>query len=171
MINIIYKNIFKFDHSQSGSVAVVVALSMIVLLTMFAFVIDAGYLYGEKNKFQNGVEAAAMAGAVSLCDGDPEGVARQVAIDNGLPADSITVKVGFYDEKDLYNDFLVYKDFVAEDENGAGDDYPADEFNNAVMVRLNATKETLMGGFVGKDEVEVGAAAVAYLKRYSMLYG
>jgi len=51
MKNIIYKKIFKFDHSQSGSVAVVVALSMIVLLTMFAFVIDTGYLYGEKNKF------------------------------------------------------------------------------------------------------------------------
>ncbi len=60
---IIYKNIFRFNHSQSGSVAVVVALSMIVLLTMFAFVIDTGYLYGEKNKYQNGVEAAAMAGS------------------------------------------------------------------------------------------------------------
>ena len=48
---IIYKNIFRFNHSQSGSVAIVVALSMIVLLTMFAFVIDTGYLYGQKNKF------------------------------------------------------------------------------------------------------------------------
>ena len=50
------------------------------------------YLYGEKNKCQNGVEAAPLAGAVSLCDGDPEGVARQVAIDNGLTAGSIMVK-------------------------------------------------------------------------------
>jgi hypothetical protein len=157
--------------SQAGSVAVVVALSMIVLLAMFAFVIDAGYLYGQKNKFQNGVEAAAMAGAVSLCDGDPdwvEGVARQVAVDNGLPAGSITVQVGFYDEKDLYEDFPVYKDFVWE--GGAG--YPEDEFNNAVMVKLNATEETLMGGFVGKDEVNIGASAVAYLPRYGLLsYG
>jgi hypothetical protein len=154
-----------YNNNQSGSVAVVVALSMIVLLTMFAFVIDAGYLYGEKNKYQNGVEAAAMAGAVSLCDGDPEGVARRVAIDNGLPRGSLVVQAGFYDEKDLYENFSVYKDFVAEGEAG----YPEDEFNNAVMVKLNATKETLMGGFVGKDEVEVGAAAVAYLKRYGLL--
>ncbi|MCD6271800.1 MAG: hypothetical protein J7K30_02880 [Deltaproteobacteria bacterium] len=29
--------------------------------------------------------SAAMVGAVSLCDGDSEGVARQVAIENGLP--------------------------------------------------------------------------------------
>ncbi len=157
-----------YPKSQAGSVAIVVALSMIVLLAMFAFVIDTGYLYGEKNKYQNGVEAAAMAGAVSLCDGDPAGVARQVAIDNGLPADSITVQVGFYDEKDLYGDFPEYKDFVWEE--GAG--YPEDEFNNAVMVKLNATEETLMGGFLGKDEVAVGAAAVAYVTRYGLLsYG
>ena len=109
-----------------------------------------------------------MAGAVSLCDGDPdwvEGVARQVAIDNGLPAGSLVVKVGFYDEKDLYGNFPVYKDFVWEE--GAG--YPEDEFNNAVMVKLDVTEETLMGGFVGKDEVTVGATAVAYLQRYGML--
>ena len=116
MKNIIYKKIFKFDYSQSGSVAIVVALSMIVLLTMFAFVIDAGYLYGEKNQYQNGVEAAAMAGAVSLCNDDPEGVVRQVAIDNGLPAGSLVVKVGFYDEKDIYENFPVYGDFVEEGE-------------------------------------------------------
>ncbi len=139
---------------------------MIVLLTMFAFVIDTGYLYGEKNQFQNGVEAAAMAGAVSLCDGDPLGVARQTAIDNGLPAGSFVVKVGFYDEKDIYDDFPVYRDFVAED---APVGYPDDEYNNAVMVRLNATEETLMGGFVGKDEVNIGASAVAYLVRYGIL--
>ena len=150
--------------SQSGSVAIVVALAMIVLLTMFAFVIDTGYLYGEKNKYQNGVEAAAMTGAVSLYDDDPEGVALRVAIDNGLPTGSITVQVGFYDE----GDFPGYRDFVEEGEGG----YPEDQFNNAVMVKLNATEETLMGGFVGKDEVAVGAAAVAYVTRYGLLsYG
>ena len=96
MKNIIYKNIFKFDHPQAGSVALIVALSMIVVLTIFAFVIDTGYLYGGKKQYQNGVEEAAMAGAVSLCDEDSEGVARQVASENGLPADSssITVQVG-----------------------------------------------------------------------------
>ena len=112
MKNIIYKKIFKFDHSQSGSVAVVVALSMIVLLAMFAFVIDTGYLYGEKNQYQNGVEAAAMAGAVSLCDGDPAGVARQVAIDNGLPAGPITKKTTLSEIYKLifpHSNYLIFK--------------------------------------------------------------
>ncbi len=162
------KFFFNLTHSQSGSVVIVVALSMMVLLIMAAFVIDTGYLYGEKNKFQNGVEAAAMAGAVSLCDEDPEGVTRQIAVENGLPAGSLVVKAGFYDENDLYDNFSEYKDFVAEGEG----EYPEKEFNNAVMVKLNATEETLMGGFVGKDEVTVGAAAVAYLAGYGLLsYG
>jgi len=52
--------------------------------------------------------------------GDHEGVARQVAIDNGPPAGAITVQVGFYDENDIYTDFSEYKDFVWEE--GAG--YP-----------------------------------------------
>ncbi len=163
MKNIIYKKFFNFDYSQSGGVAVVVALSMILLITMFAFVIDTGYLYGEKNKYQNGVEAAAMAGAVSLCDGDSDwviSVAKQVAKDNGLPAGSIGVTVGFYDEKDIYPDFH----FVEEEEaRNLG------EFNNAVMLKLNATEELLMGGFMDKDEVVVRSAAVAYLVRYGML--
>ena len=33
-----------------------------------------------------------MAGAVSLCDDDPEGGCPQVAIDNGLPAGPIMLK-------------------------------------------------------------------------------
>ena len=45
MKNIIYKKIFKFDHSQAGSVVIVVTLSMIVLLAIFAFVIDAVFLF------------------------------------------------------------------------------------------------------------------------------
>ena len=154
-----------YKNNQSGSVAIIVALSMVVLITMFAFVIDAGYLYGQKNQYQNGVEAAAMAGAVSLCDADPEGVARQVAIDNGLPAGSITVQTGFYDENDLYGDFGVYKNFVADEEAG----YPEEEFNNAVMVKLNKNVDTLLGGFLGKDEVTMGAAAVAYVTPYGLL--
>jgi len=120
MKTIIYKNIFQFNHSQAGSVAIVVALSMIVLLTIFAFVIDAGYLYGEKNKFQNGVEAAAMAGAVSLCDVDPEGVARQVAIDNGLPAGSITEKTTLGTRISIFqkNNFIYYEELKGYNEAG-----------------------------------------------------
>jgi len=156
-----------FYKNNRGNIAIIVAISLTVLIGMLAIVIDGGWLYASKNKYQNGVEAAAMAGAVSLCDGDPDDSARLIAQENGLPFDesSLEVQIGFYDEKDIYENFPVYKDFVAEGEAW----YPEEEFNNAVMVKLNATEETLMGGFVGKDEVTVEAAAVAYLKRYGLL--
>ncbi len=144
-------------RSQQGSVAVVVAFFLVGLLMMFAFVLNTGYLYGEKNTYQNAAEAAAMAGAARLCDGDAIEVATQVAKDNGAPQGSVTVIPGFYDEES--------EQFFAE----GSDDYPEDEYNNAVMVRLDKDEDTLMGGFVGKDKVKIRAAAVAYLVRYGML--
>jgi hypothetical protein len=151
--------------NQTGSIVLIIALSLSLILTMFFIFIDTGYLYSEKNIYQNAVEAAAMAGAASLCDDDPEAVAREIAVENGLPAGSITVQVGFYDQNDVYNDFPEYKDFVWE----ASDAYPEEEYNNAVMVVLQETEKTLMGGFAVEDEVTVGAAAVAYLKQYGLL--
>jgi hypothetical protein len=151
--------------NRTGSIALIIALSMVLILTLFFIFIDTGYLYSEKNIYQNGVEASAMAGAASLCDEDPEALAREIAVKNGLQIESLVVRVGFYDENDEYNDFPEYKDFVWE----ASAAYPEGEYNNAVMVVLHATEKTLMGGFAGKDEVTIGAAAVAYVKNYGMV--
>ena len=155
------------NKNNRGNVAIIVAISLTVLIGMLALVIDGGNLYATKNKYQNGVEAAALAGAIHLCD-NPEGVARQIAQGNGLPStagEGLTVHVGYYDEADQYDDFSVYKDFVAE-----GDaDYPAEEYNNAVMVSLNADVSTFLAGIFGKEKVPVSAKAVAYAERYGML--
>ena len=144
-------------RSQQGSVAVVVAFFLVGLLMMFAFVLNTGYLYGEKNRYQNGVEAAAMAGASRLCDGDAIEVATQVAKDNGAPQGSVTVTLGFYDEEG--------EQFFAEGSDG----YPEDEYNNAVLVCIRSTENTMLGGFMGKDQTQVGAVAVAYLERYGIM--
>jgi len=155
------------NKNNRGNIAIIVAISLTVLIGMLALVVDGGWLYLTKNKWQNGVEAAALAGAIHLCD-DPEGIARQIAQENGLPStveEGLTVHVGYYDEADQYGDFSVYKDFVAE-----GDaDYPAEEYNNAVMVSLNADISTFLAGIFGKEEVDVSAKAVAYAERYGML--
>ncbi len=158
---------FRANINESGNVAVIVALFLTVLLGMLAVVVDGGYLYSEKNRFQNGVDAAAMAGAINLCKDDPEETAREIARENNIPYDeeSLEVQLGFYDEKNEYEDFSDYEDFVAE-----GDfDYPEEQYNNAVMVRLNRDIETLVAGFAGKDKVPVEAATVAYRIRYGML--
>ena len=154
-------------RKNTGNIAIVVAVSLTVLIGMLALVVDGGNLYATRDKYQNGVEAAAMASALHLCDDDPIGVARVIAGENGLPFDSesLTVTKGFYDENNEYNDFTAYRDFVAE---GAGD-YPDGEYNNAVMVSLDADVSTFLAGIFAREQVSVKSGAVAYLKRYGIV--
>ncbi|RLC10276.1 MAG: hypothetical protein DRH43_06685 [Deltaproteobacteria bacterium] len=143
--------------SQRGSIAIMAAIFMTVFITVLAFMVNAGYLYGEKNRYQNAAEAAAMAGAARLCDEDAIEVATQIAMENGAPQGSVTGTLGFYDVES--------EQFYPE----GSDEYPDGEYNNAVMVRIQRTENTILGGFLGKDKTQVGASAVAYLVRYGML--
>ncbi len=143
--------------SQKGSIAITAAIFMTVFFTVLAFLVNTGYLYSEKSIYQNAAEAAAMAGAVRLCDGDAIDVAKQIAIENGAPQGSVTVTLGFYDEES--------EQFYPEGSN----DYPDDEYNNAVLVCIQRTENTILGSFLGKDKAQVGASAVAYLERYGII--
>lgn len=53
---------------QSGAVAVIVALSMVMLLGFAALAIDVGYLAATKNELQNVADAAALAATGELGD-------------------------------------------------------------------------------------------------------
>lgn len=53
-------------HSQRGAVAVIVALTIVVLLGMLGLVIDLGHLYVAKSELQNAADAAALSGAKQL---------------------------------------------------------------------------------------------------------
>ncbi|MGE4486015.1 MAG: pilus assembly protein TadG-related protein [Oscillospiraceae bacterium] len=59
----LFKNIFS---SQSGSVAVVTALSLTVLMGFSALVLDLGVSYNEASKLQNALDSAALAAAREL---------------------------------------------------------------------------------------------------------
>ncbi len=150
---------------RCGNVAVSVALLLSVLMVTMVFVIDTGYLYSEKNRYQNAVEAAAIAGAGGLCADDPVATARAIAAANGLPVDAVTVRVGFYDADGRHGDFGTYRDFVAA---GQGD-YPEEEVNNAVMVALQSDEPTLLSGPARQAAVCVAATAVAYVRQYGLV--
>lgn len=143
-------------RNQHGAVAVSVALLLVVLLAVMALAMDTSYLYLKKSAYQNGVEAAALAGVRQLCDGDWEEVTRQVAEANGVPSDSIslTVETGFYDELNEFSGNLgEYKDFGPP---------PSGRYINAVHVRLSHNLPSLTGM---NATATVAAEAVAYLKR------
>ncbi|WP_243368267.1 pilus assembly protein TadG-related protein [Fundidesulfovibrio soli] len=57
---------FQTDTRQGGSVAVVVALALVVLAGFGAFAVDLGYLKWKRGQMQAAADAAAMAGAASL---------------------------------------------------------------------------------------------------------
>ncbi|VFQ46177.1 putative flp pilus-assembly tadg-like n-terminal [Desulfoluna butyratoxydans] len=167
-------------HEQ-GSIVLVVAFFMTALLMMLALVIESGYLFSEKRTLQNCVDAAAMAGALHLCDGAPEARARKVLVQNLFPGNEavedpavdedlpqnheVEITRGYYDENDAYDDFLVYKEFAAE-----GDpDFPADEYVNAVKVSLTVRESLLMGELEKKKNVDVHVASVAFRRRFGIL--
>ena len=168
----------KWRRKEDGAVSIVVAISLFVLLGFLALVLDGGYLYATKNKYQNAVEAAALAGSIHLCGEDPVLTAREIAKANGIPyteEEGLDVALGFYDEHDRYEDFGVYKDFVEDpDPNTSRNeavDAPNEDpvHNNAVMVSLNGHVQTALAGFLGYNVVQVSTAAVAYLERYLMV--
>ena len=166
-----------------GNIAIIVAVSLTVLIGMLALVVDGGNLFATKDKYQNGVEAAALAGVWHMCDGNFEAVVRQIAQENGIPhtaEDGLAVQVGYYDAGGQHDDFSEYgsgyEDFVADADTSTGyndalsdpgnDEY---EYNNAIMVSLNANVSTFLAGIFGKEEVAVSVKAVGYAQRYLMI--
>jgi Flp pilus assembly protein TadG len=63
----------KVKSRQHGAVAIIVALSLVVLIGMLGLVIDLGHLYVTKTELQNAADAAALSGAKEL-DGTLDGV-------------------------------------------------------------------------------------------------
>ena len=77
--------------NERGSVSILVAISITVLMAFTAIVIDVGRIALEKQDLQNALDAATLAGALELPDNTT--AARQMAIayfiQNGFPATAI----------------------------------------------------------------------------------
>ncbi|QHS22503.1 pilus assembly protein [Virgibacillus sp. MSP4-1] len=82
-----------FRKREDGAVMVLVALAMSAFLAMVALVLDGGHFYLEKNRLQNMVDAAALAGAQELPSSPEQATdsAKWTAFQNG-DADQIFVE-------------------------------------------------------------------------------
>jgi Flp pilus assembly protein TadG len=67
------------NEDQDGAVAVVVAISLVVLVGIGALVLDVGNLYWERRQLQNAADAGALAAAQDLVTGEPEATALETA--------------------------------------------------------------------------------------------
>ena len=64
----------KPDSQEAGQMLILFALSLPVLMGMMALVIDFGMIAHERRSLQNAVDAAALAGAIDLMDGETDTV-------------------------------------------------------------------------------------------------
>jgi len=71
------KNINRYFHK--GQVAVMVALSLVVLVGMVGLAIDSGMGYGVKAKLNSALDAASIAGARALSLGATQAEQRDAA--------------------------------------------------------------------------------------------
>lgn len=155
-------------RSQQGSFAVLFALTLMFILTLFAWVLDTGFFFKEKNRYQACVEAAAMAAVHNVCflgsRQELEDLVMDVVAGSNLSLtqEEVKIETGYYDAFEEYESFSAYNNFIAQGTLG----YPMDETWNAVMVSI----EKDLGSLTGFQEAKrVGAAAVAYLPRVSLV--
>lgn len=87
---------FSFLREQKGSIAVMTALSMTVLLGCAAIVVDLGVLYLNRSQLINTVDAAALAGVQELPGKSATAVANasDYAQQNGKQGDAVATALG-----------------------------------------------------------------------------
>ncbi|MBB5173479.1 Tad domain-containing protein [Texcoconibacillus texcoconensis] len=85
----------KFIKNEKGSVVVLVALYMTVMMGLLALVIDGGSLYLERSKLQKGVDLAVLAGMQNLPENPSRAMeaAEDVAYSNELADREVSIQL------------------------------------------------------------------------------
>ena len=130
----------RFFGSERGSVLAFLTISMTLLVSFAAGVMDIGTLYETRRQLQNGADGAALAGAFELAMGNGQAAAINAALD------------------------YAQRNAVAVSEIAAG--YPqvsseAPYTDNAVVVAANRRLNLLVAGLFNNGVGDVGAQATA----------
>jgi Flp pilus assembly protein TadG len=172
-----YQEIFRmvtsrksFLRDDSGSIGIITAFALVVVLGVAALVIDVGHLMVVKNELQNAADACAMAGAqklvpyVSAAPPTPDWSSAQTAASGAISlnkSDAATltncqVQVGYWN--------LISKQLLSTGITPTFFDSPA------VTVRIFRSAENNAGPvsmffakFLGKDLVDVSAQSTAMI--------
>lgn len=126
------------SSSDRGAVAILVAISLLVLLGMAAIAIDGGSAYNERRSTQGAADHAALAAAWAACNAQGESAA--------VAAGSAAAASNGYDGGQANIDVTITR--LA----GTTSSYEA---------VVTSTEGTQFGGVIGQDEVTVASRAVA----------
>lgn len=92
MVKKLFVTLMNRGKREDGAVAIIAGISITFLLLMSAFVLDLGYVYVEKSRLQNALDAAALAAAQELPDTEAARVAAAEYMEkNGYRADDIEI--------------------------------------------------------------------------------
>jgi len=154
-------------RAEAGNVAVFTALALTTIMLFVALAFDSGMLTLRKGRLQDAVEAAALAGVRRVGDPPPAVAAAVSALmaENGIETDDFDLSLGYYDEHDAYSDFPTYRDFASYAEG----EIPPDVYPNAVLLTTHVPVATLQVRTGQQQPAQVGAQALAYLKRYAFI--
>lgn len=158
-------------HNRKGSVLVLSAFLMVILLGILAFALDLGYVYVSQAQLQRSADAAALAAAYELID-------QSAVSGDGAPVVSPDAVRSAAAEYAAYNYVLAANPGLATDdvtlgyiENPFADDWVMQTNNinmyNAVTVRVrrdegqNGTVPLFFARFLGHDHVSLQASATA----------
>jgi hypothetical protein len=142
-------------RSERGAVLVQVAIALVGLMALSAFVIDYGVMWVSRRQAQNSADAAAMAGAISMAfvDMDDQALARQAAIN------AATVNTVWGEAPDITPADVTFPDPCPTGPFPEGGNcIRADVYRN--QDRANALP-TFFGNLVGINEQGVRATATA----------
>jgi Flp pilus assembly protein TadG len=133
-------------RDETGQILIIAALAQVVFLVIVGFAVDYGFWLLERQRLQNAVDAASLAGARALVDGASPGIdaARATTLD-----------------------YLSRHGYVTDADTSVSVTFPvgAGGAVESVAVHVDQTRDTYFVRLVGVDEVELGAQATAAVDR------
>ncbi len=157
----------KYRSNRRGMMIVYTGIMLILLLAMVAFSVDLGYMYTLQSRLERSVDAAALAGAGALVDGNAAASDKAVEFLVRNPIDGTVVTNGPSGIEALKTQFLAdHPDELTIDavlwDNASNTYVLGAELPNAVRVQMEYRDVPLFFGRVlGKDAFTIRAEAIA----------
>lgn len=150
----------RFARTDRGSVVIMFALSLTVILGMMALAIDVGQLRLAKQKLQMAADAAALAGAleISMCGGTARCSAMTAAAQNALAENGLS---GATLQSTCVPSGTASGFSVNNGPCALGTQNPHNGNANYVEVILSQSQPTYFAGVLGKPTVQIMARAEA----------
>lgn len=152
-------------QGQDGNAVVLVLLSIIALLGMFAIGLEAGWIYSTRAQAQNAADAAAHAAVLELQECDADAAARADAI--AAAREAMTANLVAGRALELGDDDIVFGRYYPYSDGSEKNFVVTNDNPNSVQVAVhmdgvrNGPLDLTIGKLLGRATANVAAGAIA----------